>query len=233
MKTFISSAVVVVVILVLTSVSLRAQERVEGTYVVFSNDQKIETDEFVVVPGEMYSDDIRSVGAQEDHKVANMVCSKGSLESYEQTFNGLPATKATNDRIFFKLFENEATIGQFSVDEDILFLDPNMYSQYWFLLKVFEEKRQDKVRFNVCVPQIQDFVYVDIEKRGSEVISTAEKTINATQYRITVGKKEIITCWTDHDRLIGMYLTSKNVYVADEKYNNLYASLKKIVNRAM
>ncbi len=233
MKTFISFTIVMVVFLVLTSISLRAQERVEGTYVVFSNDQKIETDEFVVVPGEMYSDDIRSIGAQEDRRVANMVCSKGSLVSYEQTLNGLPATSATNDQKFFKLFQNEATIGQFSVDEDILFLDPNMYSQYWFLIKVFEGKKEDKMRFNVCVPQIQDFVYVDIEKRGSETIHIADKSINATQYRITVGKKEIISCWTDRDRLIGMYLTSKNVYVADEKYNQLYASLKKIVNRAM
>lgn len=233
MKTFIYFAIVMVVFLPLIPTLSRGQDAIEGTYFVFRGDQKIETDEFEFVPGKKYRDEIQSTGAQSERKIATMICENGSLESYEQTLNGLPAIHASNDQKYFKLYEKEGMVGMFPVEEDILFLDPNIYSQFSFLIQVFEQKKKDKIRLNVCIPQVQDFIYVDIEQHGTDAIPVAGKSITATHYRISIGKKEVVNCWKEGDNILGMYFSSKNVYVTDSKYDQLFESLKRIVNRAL
>ncbi len=232
MKTFIY-LFVVVVFLTLTSALSRGQETIEGTYAIFSGEQKIEMDEFVVVPGEKYSDDIRSVGAKQERRVASIIYKHGSLESYEQTLNGLPAWRASNDDKFFKLYEKEAMVGMFPVEEAVYLLDPNMYTHYWFIIQLFEQQKKEKLRLNVAVPQMQDFIYVDVERHGTDEIKTGTKTIIAAHYRVAIGKKEVANCWVDDGRIIGMYLATKNVYVADASYDRLFEQIKRIVNRAM
>ncbi|TAK54284.1 MAG: hypothetical protein EPO24_13255 [Bacteroidetes bacterium] len=233
MKTFIYHSVVAIVFLTLTSVQSRGQESIEATYLVFNSDQQIETDEIEVVQGERYSDDIRSVGANQERRVARLQYENGTLESYEQTINGFPSARASNDLKFLKLYEKEALVGMFPVEETILFLDPNMYSQYSFIIHVFEKMKKDKARLNVCVPQMQDFVYVDIERHGTDVITVGAKTITASHVRLAIAKKEVVNCWLDGERIIGMYLATKNLFVADAGYEKLYESLKRIINRAM
>jgi hypothetical protein len=232
MKTF-TYFLVVVVFLTLTLAQSRGQESIEGAYAIFSGDQQIETDEFEVVPGESYSDDIRSVGAKEERRVAKLIYQNSSLESYEQTLNGLPSWRASNDNKFFKLYEKEAMVGMFPVEDAVYFLDPNMYTQYWFLIQVYEQQKKEKLRLNVAVPQMQDFIYVDIERHGSDEIKSNEKIINAAHYRIGIGKKEVANCWVENGKIIGMYLATKNVYVADASNDKLFEQLKRIVNRAM
>ncbi len=232
MKTF-TYLLVVVVFLTLTLAQSRGQESIEGTYAIFSGDQKIEADEYEVVPGESYSDDIRSVGAKEERRVAKIIYQNGSLESYEQTLNGFPAWRASNDNKFFKLYEKEAMVGMFPVEEAVYFLDPNMYTHYWFLIQVYEQQKKEKLRLNVAVPQMQDFVYVDVERHGSDEISAGTKTITAAHYRVGIGKKEVANCWVHDGRIIGMYLATKNVYVVDASTEKLYEQIKRIVNRAM
>ncbi|MBI5216758.1 MAG: hypothetical protein HY960_13480 [Ignavibacteriae bacterium] len=232
MKTF-TYFLVIVVFLTLTSAISRGQETIEGIYAIFSGDQKIETDEYEVVQGESYSDDIRSVGAKEERRVAKIIYQNSSLESYEQTLNGFPSWRASNDNKFFKLYEKEAMVGMFPVEEAIYFLDPNMYTQYWFLIQVYEQQKKEKLRLNVAVPQMQDFIYVDIERHGSDEIKSGEKAVNATHYRIGIGKKEVANCWVENGKIIGMYLATKNVYVTDASNDKLLEQLKRIVNRAM
>ncbi len=233
MKTFIYLLVVMVVFLTLTSAQSGGQETIEGTYVVFSKDLKVETDEFQVVPGKLYRDDIRSIGATGDRTVGTMEYENGTLVGYEQTRNGLPAIRASNDKKFFKLYEHDAMVGMFPVEDDVLVLDPNMYSQFAFIIRVFEEKKKEKVRLSVCVPQVSDFLYVDVERRGSDAIPIGKKTVNCIHYRIAVGKKEVVNCWFIGERLLGMYLATKNVYVTDAAYDRIYEHIKKLVNRAM
>ena len=233
MKTLIYLFVVVVVFLPLPSAICRGQETIEGTYVVFSKDQKIETDKIKVVPGEEYNDDIRSAGADAQHQVAKLVYQGGTLVSYERTSNDSSITKATADDKFLKLLDREQLVGMFAIDEKIYLLDPNMYSQYAFLLRVFDELKKDKARLNVCVPQVGDFMYVDVERHGTDEIKVGDNTITLNHYKFYIGKKETVNCWVVDGKIIGIYMAIKGVYATDASYDKLYESLKKIINRAM
>jgi hypothetical protein len=216
------------------SSAVSGQEKFKGNYLIYSGDRLTDNDEYEVVTGREYNDDIRSVSGDRKEQEHELVYGEGQFQYYRYTLNGASDVRVTAEKDILTFYDSTAMVGALPIAGPVIVGDPAVYTHYAMLLGVYDEQKGGKQALDVVVPSLQDFIPIEIERHGSDGIKLSDRNIEAVHYRIVLGKKkDVVNAWVDGKHVIGLYFVSKNRYVVDAGYDNLYERIKQIVNRAM
>jgi len=228
------AAIMLVMCIVLGSSKVRSQEKISGQYIVYSSNQEIERDEYQIVTGKKYADDVRAVISENERREYELVYKDDAFQYYREDLNGVTKYRATMESDILTFYDQLAMIGALPVEGKVTVFEPSVYSHYAQLVHGYNQREAGKQPKDVIVPSMQDFILVEVERHGSDVLKLSNKTIDAAHYRVVFGKKkEAVNLWFDGDKMIGMYFASKNKTVVDDGYEQLYNHLKQIINRAI
>jgi hypothetical protein len=211
-----------------------SQETLQGQYIVYASNQASEQDDYQIVPGKKYVDDVRMIPDDNQRSEYELVYRDDAFQYFLEERNGLTKSRVTLENDILTFYDQLAMIGALPVEGNVIVFDPGVYTHYAYLVHTYNQQDGGKQIKDVVVPAMQDFVSVEVERHGSDAVKLPDKAIDAAHYRIVFGKKkELVSVWFDGDRMIGMYFASKNKIVVDNGYNQLYDRLKQIINRAI
>ena len=236
MKTFMQMwfAASVLAMLFVSTGGVLAQEKFSGTYAVYGKDVIVKTDKYEIEPGKSYIDEIKGTAENDTAQRYETILENNKFVSMEQRAGDIIATAIRFKNNVFSFYEKTAMVGALPDENRSPVFDGSVYSHYALLLGLFDQSGGSKQTISVVIPALQDFINVEIEKHGSDVFKLGEQTVTANHYRFAIGKKrETVNLWADSNKVIAVYLASKNTFVIDGGYPGLYDRVKQLINRPM
>ena len=209
-----------------------AQEKVSGTYAVYSNGSIVATDDYTSIAGKRYSDEIRA----DTQKISiDLRYEDGVLDRFERLVNSMPGSSIKLNKIMLSFYEGTGMVGVLSNEEKFPVFEPSSYAEYaMFPGMLYDQAKGGKQSTQVVIPSLEDFLPVEIERHGSDPFAVGTTTINGAHYRVALGKKkETVNLWMDGDRMMAAYLAAGNKFIIDTRYDHLYDRVKQLINRAM
>ena len=213
---------------------LRAQDKISGSYNIYTKDAIVQTDKYEVIPGKSYIDEIKGTAKEDTTQRYETKLENNQFLTMTQTASDLIVTSIKFNNNVYSFYEKTAMVGALPDENRSPVFEAASYSHFNYLLGLYDPTKGAKQVFSVIIPSLQDFINVEIEKHGTDAFKIGEQTVTANHYRFAIGKKrETVNLWVDNNKVIAVYLASSNKYIIDAGYPQLYERVKQVINRPM
>lgn len=228
---FISIFIFTLVLLpMIFSSMLIAQETITGAFSMYDGATRIQTNQFTITNWNQSEEKMISATTDSLSGNAQATYDGAMIVNYRYKLGRKEITAERKDE--WINFREDGMSGILSLESTAVFFEPTLCSHYALLLHLYD-KTQKKDTISVVIPSQQEYIPVTIVPHGTNAFTLDGQSVTVTHYQFSIGRRDVAQVWVNGDSLLGIYLTAKEILLADARYENLPEQIKTIVKRAL
>lgn len=209
---------------------LIAQETITGSFSMYNGTTRVQTNQFTITGWNQSEEKMISATADSLSGNAQATYDGAMIVNYRYKLGRKEITAERKDE--WINFREDGMSGILSLETTAIFFEPTLSSHYAMLLHLYD-KTQKKDTISVVIPSLQEYIPVTIVPHGTNAFTIDGQSVTVSHYQFSIGHRDVAQVWVNGDSLLGIYLTAKDLLLADTRYENLPEQIKTIVKRAL